>query len=54
MTLFAGALAGPDSDAIVDATRLGFAVTADEARDLAVPGERICLAARAPQHRAPE
>jgi proline racemase len=33
--------------AIVDATRLGFAVTADEARDLAVLGERVRLAARA-------
>jgi proline racemase len=33
--------------AIVDATKLGFAVTADEARDLAVLGERVRLAARA-------
>jgi proline racemase len=33
--------------AIVDATRLGFAVTADEARELAVLGERVRLAARA-------
>ncbi len=33
--------------AIVDATRLGFAVTADEARDLALLGERVRLAARA-------
>lgn len=32
--------------AIVDATRLGFAVTLDEARELAVLGERIRLAAR--------
>jgi proline racemase len=33
--------------AITDATRLGFAVTADEARDLAVLGERLRVAARA-------
>lgn len=33
--------------AIVDATKLGFAVTADEARELAVLGERVRLAARA-------
>jgi proline racemase len=33
--------------ALVDATRLGFAVTEDEARDLAVLGERVRLAARA-------
>ncbi len=33
--------------AIVDATKLGFAVTADEARDLAVLGERVRMAARA-------
>jgi len=33
--------------AIVDGTRLGFAVTADEARDLALLGERVRLAARA-------
>jgi trans-L-3-hydroxyproline dehydratase len=33
--------------AIVDATKLGFAVTADEARDLASLGERVRLAARA-------
>jgi proline racemase len=33
--------------AIVDATRLGFAVEASEARDLAVLGERVRLAARA-------
>jgi proline racemase len=33
--------------AIVDATKLGFSVTADEARDLAVLGERVRLAARA-------
>jgi proline racemase len=33
--------------AIVDATRLGFAVTADEARDLAILGERVRAAARA-------
>jgi proline racemase len=32
--------------AIVDATRLGFAVTPDEARDLAILGEKIRLAAR--------
>jgi len=32
--------------ALVDATKLGFRVTADEARDLAVLGERIRLAAR--------
>lgn len=32
--------------AIVDATKLGFSVTADEARDLAVLGERVRLAAR--------
>ncbi len=32
--------------AIVDATRLGFAVTADEARDLALVGEKIRVAAR--------
>jgi proline racemase len=32
--------------AIVDATRLGFQVTADEARDLALAGERIRKAAR--------
>ncbi len=32
--------------ALVDATRLGFRVAADEARDLAVLGERIRLAAR--------
>ena len=31
---------------IVDAAKLGFAVTADEARDLAVMGEKIRLAAR--------
>ena len=35
------------STRIVDATKLGFAVTADEARELAVLGERIRLAARA-------
>ena len=33
--------------AIVDATKLGFSVTADEARELAVLGERVRLAARA-------
>jgi proline racemase len=33
--------------ALVDATKLGFAVTADEARELAVLGERVRLAARA-------
>jgi proline racemase len=33
--------------AIVDATKLGFAVAEDEARDLAVLGERVRLAARA-------
>ena len=33
--------------AIVDATKLGFAVTADEARELAVLGEKVRLAARA-------
>ncbi|HLI10848.1 MAG TPA: proline racemase family protein [Alphaproteobacteria bacterium] len=33
--------------AIVDGTRLGFSVTADEARDLAIMGEKIRLAARA-------
>ncbi len=33
--------------AIVDATKLGFAVTADEARELAVLGEKLRLAARA-------
>jgi proline racemase len=33
--------------ALVDATRLGFAVVAEEARDLAVLGERIRAAARA-------
>jgi len=33
--------------AIVDATRLGFAVAADEARELAVLGERVRAAARA-------
>jgi proline racemase len=33
--------------AIVDATKLGFAVTEDEARDLAGLGERVRLAARA-------
>lgn len=33
--------------AIVDATKLGFAVEADEARELAVLGERVRLAARA-------
>jgi proline racemase len=33
--------------ALVDATKLGFAVTADEARDLAFLGERVRLAARA-------
>ncbi|MCW3474838.1 proline racemase family protein [Limobrevibacterium gyesilva] len=33
--------------AIVDATRLGFAITPDEARDLAILGERIRTAARA-------
>ena len=33
--------------AIVDATKLGFRVAADEARELAVLGERIRLAARA-------
>jgi proline racemase len=33
--------------ALVDATKLGFAVTPDEARDLAVLGERVRLAARA-------
>jgi proline racemase len=33
--------------AIADAKKLGFAVTADEARDLAVMGEKIRLAARA-------
>ncbi len=33
--------------AMTDATRLGFALTADEARDLAVLGERVRLAARA-------
>ncbi len=32
--------------AIVDATKLGFAVTADEARDLALVGEKIRVAAR--------
>ncbi len=32
---------------IVDATKLGFSVVADEARDLAVLGERVRLAARA-------
>jgi trans-L-3-hydroxyproline dehydratase len=32
--------------AIVDATRFGFAVTPDEARDLAIVGEKIRLAAR--------
>ena len=32
--------------AIVDATKLGFRVTADEARDLAILGEKIRLAAR--------
>ena len=32
--------------AIVDATRLGFAVSADEARELAMLGEKIRLAAR--------
>jgi len=32
--------------AIVDATKLGFSVVADEARDLAVLGERVRLAAR--------
>jgi proline racemase len=32
--------------AIVDATKLGFEVTADEARDLALIGERIRVAAR--------
>ncbi len=36
--------------AMVDATRLGFAVTADEARELAVLGERVRLAARAQLH----
>lgn len=35
--------------AMADATRLGFALTADEARDLAILGERIRTAARA-QH----
>lgn len=35
--------------AMTDATRLGFALTPDEARDLAVLGERVRLAARA-QH----
>src|SRR5260221_14734561 len=34
-------------DAIADAKALGFGVTADEARDLAVMGEKIRLAARA-------
>ncbi|MCC6719531.1 MAG: proline racemase family protein [Acetobacteraceae bacterium] len=33
--------------AMTDATKLGFAITPDEARDLAVLGERIRLAARA-------
>ena len=33
--------------AIVDATKLGFSVVADEARELAVLGERVRLAARA-------
>lgn len=33
--------------ALVDATKLGFAVTADEARELAVLGERVRAAARA-------
>jgi proline racemase len=33
--------------AIVDAARLGFSVTADEARDLAAMGEKVRLAARA-------